>query len=94
MTYRIQRSTTEGAVAFALSGEIDAAHTTELRALLEKESSGQVRLDLADVTLVTLDGVTFLSSAEAEGIVLLNCPDYVRRWIAEHDACRNSSNSR
>jgi anti-anti-sigma regulatory factor len=91
VTYRIQRSKTESGVAFSLSGEIDAAQTTELRALLEKESGGQVRLDLADVTLVTLDGVAFLSSAEAEGIVLVNCPDYVRRWIAEHDARRKNS---
>jgi anti-anti-sigma regulatory factor len=89
VTYRLQRSKTESGVAFSLSGEIDAAQTTELRALLEKESGRQVRLDLADVTLVTLDGVAFLSSAEAEGIVLVNCPDYVRRWIAEHDARRN-----
>ncbi len=84
MTYRIQRSKTKGGVAFFLSGEIDAAHTADLRALLEKESSAQVRLDLAEVTLVTLDGVTFLASVEAQGIVLVNCPDYVRRWIAEH----------
>jgi anti-anti-sigma regulatory factor len=89
VTYRIQRSKTEGVVVFALSGEIDAAHATELRALLGRESNGPMRLDLADVTLVTLDGVTFLSSAEVEGIVLVNCPDYVRRWIAEHDARRN-----
>jgi anti-anti-sigma regulatory factor len=91
VTYRIQRSKTEGVVVFALSGEIDAAHATELRALIEAEATGSVRLDLADVTLVTLDGVTFLSSAEAEGMVLVNCPDYVRRWIAEHDARRNRS---
>lgn len=90
MTHRIQRSKTEVGVTFSLSGEIDTAHATELRALLGRESNGPVRLDLADVTLVTLDGVTFLSSAEAEGIVLMNCPDYVRRWITEHDARRRS----
>jgi anti-anti-sigma regulatory factor len=89
VTYRIQRSKTEVGVVFSLSGEIDTAHATELRALLETESNGPVRLDLSDVTLVTLDGVTFLSSAEAEGIVLLNCPDYVRRWITEQVARRN-----
>ncbi len=90
MTYRIQCSKAEGGVTFSLSGEIDAAHTTELRALLDEESSSPVRLDLADVTLVSLDGVAFLSSAEARGVLLVNCPDYVRRWIAEHHARRNA----
>ena len=89
MTYRIQRTTTEGGVTFSLIGEIDIDHATELGALLERESKGPARFDLANVTLVTLDGVTFLSSAEAEGIVLVNCPDYIRRWIAEYDARRN-----
>jgi anti-anti-sigma regulatory factor len=89
VTHRIQRSKTEVGVTFSLSGEIDTAHATELRTLLARESNGPVCLDLADVTLVTLDGVTFLSSAEAEGMVLVNCPDYVRRWIAEHDLRRS-----
>jgi anti-anti-sigma regulatory factor len=88
VTYRIQRAKTEVGVTFSVSGEMDTAHATELRALLAREPNGPVRLDLADVTLVTLDGVAFLSSAEAEGIVLVNCPDYVRRWIAEHDPRR------
>lgn len=87
MTHRIQRSTTAGGVTFSLSGEIDTDHATELEALLASEPDQLVRLDLADVTLVTRDGVTFLSSAETEGAVLVNCPDYVRSWIsAEREA--------
>jgi hypothetical protein len=86
VTYRIQRATSGGAVAFSLSGELDAAHTTELRALLAGEPAAPVRFDLAEVTLVTHDGVAFLSRSEAAGVVLVNCPDYVRRWIAEHRA--------
>ena len=37
-----------------------------------------VVLDLADVMLVDRDAVRFLAGIEAEGAVLVNCPEYVR----------------
>jgi hypothetical protein len=41
--------------------------------------------DLADVTLVNREAIGFLSGVEAAGATLVNCPEYVRRWIeAEH----------
>ena len=72
---------TAGDVTFALSGVVDCDHTVELQALLAGESHHIVRLNLADVTLVDLDGVKFLARIESEGTVLENCPEYVRSWI-------------
>jgi len=68
-------------VTFALSGEMDSGHVAKLEALMAAESNRLVSLDLADVTLVTREAVTFLARVEAAGAVLVNCPDYVRSWV-------------
>lgn len=81
MTYRIERSTCGRAVTFFLSGDMDDAAVAELEALMAVESSRLVNLDLAEVTLVTREAVTFLARAEGAGAVLVNCPEYVRSWI-------------
>jgi anti-anti-sigma regulatory factor len=81
MTYRIERSTTARGVTFLLSGEMDSSHVAELEALMAAESNRSVFLDLADVTLVNREAITFLAGVEAAGAVLINCPEYVRSWI-------------
>ena len=68
-------------MTFALSGEMDSGHVAKLEALMAAESNRLVSLDLADVTLVTREAVTFLARVEAAGAVLVNCPDYVRSWV-------------
>ncbi len=67
---------------FALSGELNLDHATRLQELLTNEATGPVTLDLSDVTLVDRAAVRFLAGAEAAGIRLVNCPDYIRTWIA------------
>ena len=81
MTYRIERSTNARGLTFSLSGEMDSDHVTELEALITAASDRLVFLDLTDVTLVNREAITFLASVEAAGAVLVNCPEYVRRWI-------------
>ena len=81
MTYRIQRSTNASGVTFFLSGEMDSNHVAELEALMAAETNRVVFLDLADVTLVNREAIGFLAGVEAEGAVLVNCPEYVRSWI-------------
>ena len=81
MTYRIQRSTNAQGVTFFLSGEMDSSHVAELEALTAAESNRLVFLDLADVTLVNREAITFLAGVKAAGAVLVNCPEYVRSWI-------------
>jgi hypothetical protein len=72
-------------VVYALSGTMNGDQVTDLSGLLAGEPDRRVHLDLKDVTLVNHDAVVFLARAEAEGVVLVNCPDYVRSWIAaEH----------
>jgi anti-anti-sigma factor len=82
LTYRIHRSTTRDTVVFALSGDMDIEHATQLQEFLAGEVKGRVTLDLKDVTLVDRAAVRFLAGAEAGGIRIVNCPEYVRSWIA------------
>jgi anti-anti-sigma regulatory factor len=82
LTYRIQRTGNADRVVLALSGDMSEEHTAELQALLATEAPGHVSLDLKDVTLVDRGTVRFLARAETMGLALVNCPEYVRSWIA------------
>ena len=72
-------------VVLALSGEMNQDHTAELQALLGAEASAHILLDLKDLTLVDRETVRFLARAEAAGVALVNCPEYVRSWIATEE---------
>jgi anti-anti-sigma regulatory factor len=83
MTLRIQRSAKEDVVTFTLSGRIKAEEIAELQRLFEIERQGHcIVLDLKEVKLVDQDAVRFLAGCEANGTQLVNCPAYVREWIA------------
>ena len=69
-------------VILGISGRLDLENMDELRTLVSAEAKGQqIVLDLTELTLVDEDAVCFLASCEADGIVLKNCPAYVREWI-------------
>ena len=80
MTLRIETTPGRRRTTIRLIGRIQTEHLSELRAQLDA-ISGSIVLDLGDVSLVNLDVVQFLSTCETEGIQLLNCPTYIRRWI-------------
>lgn len=82
MTFRIHRSSTPDAVVLALSGDIDREHAARLQQFLSSDPGRPLILDLQNVTLVDRAAVEFLVGAEATGIRLVNCPEYVRTWIA------------
>jgi anti-anti-sigma regulatory factor len=78
---RITR-TSNGVVAFNLSGRMDAENLGELETLLNAEAGDcRIVLDLKDLTLVDQEGVSFLRGCEEGGIQLRNCPTYIREWI-------------
>jgi anti-anti-sigma regulatory factor len=82
LTFRIHRSSTPDAVVLALSGDIDREHAARLQQFLSSDPGRPLILDLQNVTLVDRAAVEFLVGAEATGIRLVNCPEYVRTWIA------------
>ena len=50
-----------------------------------------IALDLGDVRLVDREAIKFLSTCEADGIILKNCPSYVREWIETGRGINNES---
>ena len=79
---RIRRLTDKSSVTFALSGRIEETHVPDLEELLENEpTTTGLAIDLAEVRLVDRQVVKFLSACETKGILLKNCPSYVREWI-------------
>jgi hypothetical protein len=82
--FKIRRSEDKDFVTFVLSGRIEEEQLSELQNLLKIESGANpapVALDLGDVKLVDREAIKFLAACEAHGIVLKNCPSYVREWI-------------
>jgi len=85
MACKIERVLAPGGfVAFRVSGRIDGGYVELLQELIENEKTakGRLALDLAEVTVVSLEAVRALTVAEANGIELRNCPAYVREWIS------------
>jgi anti-anti-sigma regulatory factor len=79
---KIQR-TTNGDAVFTVSGRLEADNFSELSALLAAEQGGRTRaLDLKDVVFVDGDVIRFLRACVNDGIVLRNCPPYIRAWMA------------
>ena len=84
MTCKIDRVLTpDGSVVLRVSGRIDRVHVEALSELTEKEkTTKRLAIDLAEVTVVSLEAVRALSVAEASGVELRNCPPYIREWIS------------
>jgi hypothetical protein len=82
--FKIRRSEDKDFLTFALSGRIEEEHLPELKKLLKIEPGAKptpIALDLGDVKLVDREVIKFFAACEAHGIVLTNCPSYVREWI-------------
>ena len=83
MTFKIQRAAKEDIATFTLSGRIKAEEVAELQRLFEVERQDhRIVLDLKEVKLADQDAVRFLARCEANGIRLVDCPAYIREWIA------------
>jgi len=81
MTMRIQRWMNGKVVTFALSGNINWEESAELQRVFESEEQDRhIVRDMGDVKLVDRDPVRFLGRCQANGVLLENCPGYIREW--------------
>ena len=61
----------------------DALPTLDQSVWEARVSHESVSLDLSEVTLVDRKAVQYFSNQMSEGVKLLNCPGYLRRWIPQ-----------
>ena len=80
MTLRIERSARQGFTVFTLSGRMKAEQVAELKELFDT-GYRSIILDLQELRLADRDAVQFLRSCERDGMLLENCPAYVREWM-------------
>jgi hypothetical protein len=80
---KILRSVKNESVILTVVGRIEGESLEELKRLVGAEESGRnFVLDMKDVTLADQLAIQFLALREGEGVVLENCPAYIRDWIA------------
>ncbi|HEV3113336.1 MAG TPA: hypothetical protein VGY99_22855 [Candidatus Binataceae bacterium] len=80
MTLRIEKTRGAQGTTIKLIGRVQAEYLPELKEQIGT-SAPSVVLELAEVTLVDVDVVRFLSACESEGVQLLHCSAYIREWI-------------
>jgi anti-anti-sigma regulatory factor len=79
---KIERTVSDS-VLLKIAGRLDPENVGELVSMLAGEPAGRtVVLDLKELTLVDRESVRLLLACEASGVVLRNCPPYIRVWIA------------
>ncbi len=81
MTLKIEKTVDRRRTTVRLIGRVRAEDLLEVARQLETSGPGAV-LELDEVTLVDVDVVRFLNRCETEGIVLVNCPPYIREWMS------------
>ena len=81
MTLRIERTWEAGRVVIRLTGRMQAEFPPDLQKEIE-EIKPKPALDLQEVALVDVEAVRFLITCNDNGVALLHCSPYIRRWMA------------
>jgi ABC-type transporter Mla MlaB component len=72
-------------IRLLLNGKFDEEALPELERSIDVATSAapMVFIDLSEVTLVDRKAVQFFSDQASPHVKLVNCPIYLRRWIAQ-----------
>jgi hypothetical protein len=81
VTFKIETVSEKNGTGIKLIGWLRSEYLVELTAKIGS-SGGPVALEMAQVTLVDVEAVRYLSACETQGIELRRCPAYIREWIA------------
>jgi anti-anti-sigma regulatory factor len=75
----------ERSVTFLLNGKFSEEAIPELEHSISeaRDSHARIYLDLSEVTLVDRKAVQYFSEQAEHDVRLVNCPIYLRRWIAQ-----------
>ena len=89
MTLRIERMCDQRGTRICLAGELRSAHLDDVKAEIGRVA-GPITLDLDEVDIVDLDGIRWLNRCRAQGVKVVNCSPYIRKWMG----LEKSENSR
>jgi len=92
MTLKIEHISGKRRTRIRLSGELRCQDIDQVKAEIVR-SSPRLVLDLEEVDLVDLEGVRFLNLCYAEGIGLLHCSPYIRKWMLRERAALRRARS-
>ena len=81
MTLKIESAFDGKTATLRLSGRIEEDHIAEIQAEIRRYCP-RLAFNLGEATLVDREVVCFLAAQEEEGVELLDCPRYIREWIA------------
>ena len=76
MTLKIDR----GRAWIRLSGDFRSEHLEQVKAEIELCETPAI-LDLEELDLVDVEAVRFLNCCEANGISMIHCSPYIRKWM-------------
>ena len=81
MTLKIESAFDGKTATLRLCGRIERDHLDAIQSEMRRFLP-QLVFDLGEATLVDRDVIRFLAAQEMEGVELLDCPRYIREWIA------------
>ena len=82
---RIEKESDGCVTRLSLSGRLQSDRIAGIRLAMDDGCARRI-LDLSEVTLVDVAVVRFLIGCENEGVVLTQCPPYVREWMLRERA--------
>ena len=82
VTLKIERDLRGGRTTIHLIGHFQSEHIGELKKQLQ-DNGPQLVLDLKEVTVVDVEVVRFLGACKADGVKIVHCSPYIRKWMAQ-----------
>ncbi len=78
---KIEKDSQGGETTIRLIGQFQSDHVGELKKQLQ-DNGPQFVLDLKEVTIVDVEVVRFLGRCKADGVKIVNCSQYIQKWMA------------
>ncbi len=88
MTLKIDRARAR----IRLSGDFRSEHLEQVKAEIELCESPAI-LDLEELDLIDVEAVRFLNCCEANGISMIHCSPYIRKWMLRERSQPDSDKS-
>jgi hypothetical protein len=81
-TLKIEKDSQGGKTTIRLIGHFQSEHVGELKKQLQ-DNGPRLVLDLKEITLVDVEVVRFLGACKADGVKIVHCSPYIRKWMAQ-----------